>query len=42
MVTLEKFLLVKGDDYTTTYLLGFTHFKSKLCMITIDLSKKQA
>ena len=39
---IRKIATGRGDDYTTGFLLDFTHFKKCYKMITIDLSKQQA
>ena len=40
METLEKLLLVKGDDYTTGCLLDYSYFANTYKMIAVDLSKQ--
>ena len=39
---IRKIATGKGDDYTTSCLLDYLHFKDRYRMITVDLSKQQA
>ena len=39
---IQKIATGQGDDYTTSYLLDYNHFKNHYKMKPIDLSKQQA
>ena len=39
---IRKFRTGQGNDYTSSYLLGYSYFKEYYKMIVLDLSKQQA